>query len=230
MRLADSLILALAWVSCCPMAAAEPDPAPVELTTDTAVPVEAFAAPRSKKLYKPAYPMSEALKLREGWVWLNFMVDTTGNAYAIDVADSAGPDAFEKAAIGAIEKSTFEPARMGNTAIDAGHSLVLRFDMDRRGAERSFVNAYKSLLEAIRQRNQSQAQSILATMNVVSLYEDAYLNFGQHLYYHVWGTKEQQLSALRRAIAHNSSQNYLPDDLNRAATLAAFGIEVELRD
>lgn len=50
---------------------------------------------------------------REGCVQLNFRVDQVGKAYEIDIVASKGDTAFQRAAIDALHRSTFEPGATG---------------------------------------------------------------------------------------------------------------------
>ena len=108
------------------MVAGQTDESPAEVTSEPMsepVPVELYTAPVRKDMKTPRYPRIVQAKGREGWVRLDFMIGTDGKAYEIAVTDSMGDGTFQRAAIGALRISTFEPAHLNGRPVDAGHAM-----------------------------------------------------------------------------------------------------------
>lgn len=201
----------------------------------TTVPLDVFEGPKGIELAQPAYPKSKQRVGAEGWVNVSLMVDPTGNPYEITVSDSTGTEAFERAAVRAIENSTFQPATLNGQPIDAGHHLKVKFELEggQPGARPRFISVYQTLNTAIRDQDREEAEAQLEELSALSihnLYEDAYLNLGRYTYYQRWGTREQQLNALTRAIAHEKKEGYLPSTLFKSALLTSFRLQVALQD
>ena len=72
-----------------------------------------YAPPQWKDKQSPRYPRRQWRQARDGWVQLNFRVDRAGKAYEIAVVASKGDTAFQRAAIDALRRSTFEPGAGG---------------------------------------------------------------------------------------------------------------------
>lgn len=228
MRPIQNLFLMLAAVSAA-QAAPENDPA-----TAAAEPVEleVFQGPLQKDVKPAQYPLSERVKGNEGWVILNFMVSPQGKPYEAFVAGSSGNKAFEQSALKAAEKWTFEPASVGGTPIDAAHAIKVQFFLTEpaKGARPSFVTAYKKLLRAISANDRPAADAELTKLEAENLYEDAFLNLGRYNYYRVWGTLDQQIGALRAAIAGEDTPRYLAKDQFAAALQLLFPLQVSTQD
>ena len=89
--------------------AAKPGPA-----TDSAIlPEAAHTPPQWKDKQSPRYPRRQFRHSKEGWVQLDFSVDQAGKAHEVAVVASKGHKAFQRAAINALLRSTFEPAAPG---------------------------------------------------------------------------------------------------------------------
>ncbi len=133
----------------------------------------------------------------------------------------------------AVERSTFEPASLGGRPIDAGYNLKISFSLEgdgQPGARPGFVRDYRRTVAAIDAGNRAEAEALLEDLAVKNLYEDAYLNLARYEYFARWGTREQRLHALERAVAHEQEQKYLPAEVFRWALLTRFALEVDLQD
>ena len=202
---------------------------------EEAVPLDLYVPPRPKELVTPVYPGIPLRQNREGWVRLEFMVDPQGKAYEISVSRSMGSRLFESAAIRALEKSIFEPARVDGQPADAGHSSQYLFKLEggSKGASASFVRAYKAAMRRISAGEREKADEHLASLESrtkLNLYEDAYLHIAKFSYYQKWGDKHQQLRALDRAVAHEFAEKHLPEELFVRCQRARFMLLVETRD
>ena len=210
------------------------DPA-VATTPETAVALELYTPPHNTSLTKPNYPRSAATQGKEGWVRLNFMVDTEGKAYEIAVTDSIGDPVFQEAAVRALGQSDFEPANFQGQPLDAGHSVTYQFEMEggSMGARVWFVRVYKALMDAINNGDREDADEYLARLgsrDAPNLYEDAYLHVAKSAYYANWGDEGQQLKALNRAADHGFSQQRLPAELFIPLQRARFLLLVQSQD
>src|SRR5690606_20916711 len=71
--------------------------------------LDIFMGPQVSEFNHPNYPTEMARNGAEGWVVVNYMVDTNGNAFEPTIVGSSGARMFEKAAIRAITKTKFKP-------------------------------------------------------------------------------------------------------------------------
>ena len=200
-----------------------------------AFPLDLYMPPRRKEMVAPVYPRLSLQEAREGWVRLEFMVDTQGNAYEISVSRSMGDRLFEAAAIRALKKSTFEPALIDGQPADAGASQQYVFALEggSKGAGAWFVRTYKAAMRVIGEGDREKADKYLASLEErtkLNLYEDAYLHVAKYNYYAKWGDKRQQLLALDRAVAHEFAERNLPEELFANCQRARFMLLVETRD
>lgn len=196
--------------------------------------VEVFRAPRGKDVRTPQYPRIRQEQGREGWVNVSMMIDPAGKPYEVVVSDSSGDPAFDKAAVKAIERSLFIPATLNGQSLDAGYQLKVQFELrgGGAGARPAFSTLYRKLNETVGSGDQTSASAALAeleALDVHSLYEDAHLNLARYLYFLKWGSEEQQLIAITRAIAYEDDQGYLPENLFRSALLTQFQLQVKLQ-
>ena len=195
-----------------------------------------YSGPQRWGLVVPTYPRSALVRGGEGWVQLNFMVDTAGKPYEIVVSDSFGHPDLKGAAIRALERSTFVPAKLGDTPLDAGFHQKYRFELvgGTPSVSRDTQIRYQRMMRLVRQDKKEKADELMArlakTTNERNLYEDAWLNVAIFAYYEKWGTPRQQLRALNRAVAHETHSKYLPPDLFVVAQLTRFRLLVGERD
>jgi TonB family protein len=196
------------------------------------VPIETYQAPKAIETKPASYPPNEIDKGEEGWVIVNMMINREGKPYEATVVDSTGNRAFEKAALAAVEKWSFEPATMNGAPIEAGSTFKLKFRLSNaeKGARPEFSKFYRQLLKAVEAADRERADSRLALMRPHNLYEDAYYGVALYTYYRKWGTEAQQLGALRRAIADEKEPSYLPKDLFESALQAQLSIEISTQD
>lgn len=194
--------------------------------------IDTYVGPRSVRLSEPEYPEALIHRNQEGWVALNFMVDTEGRAYEISVADAVGDEAFQDAAIRALQRSRFEPATLGGEPIEAGANYAYSFALrgGREGARRRFVRRFRALLDAVQSGDRDAADAALAKLEADNLYENAYLEYGRFERHRRWGTVHQQIRALHRAVGREEATRYLPDDVYGDALRHLFALQVERQD
>jgi TonB family protein len=200
--------------------------------------VEIFDAPKMKEMTQPHYPLIESNREREGWVVVNYMVDTTGAVFEPSVVASTGSKNFEEAALKAISESKFEPASLGDKSVEGSGIIRYTFTMekDQAGATRQFGNLYKRLTKALEKSDKEEADEIIAKIEErVSMnhYERAYYDFAQSMYAQQFGTKREQMNYLRSALQYESDYDngdeFLPAELVLLARKQLFALEVENR-
>ena len=180
---------------------------------------------------------------------MNFMVDPKGKPYEIEVTDSVGDDYFRKAALRAVETWRFEPAMLNGEAIDAGHRHRITFELTGLGggARASFIKHHGRLMNAIAAKDQAAADKSISeitgvtvtrdggsvyrfdrytSFGVQNLYEDAFLHLALYGYFRVWGSEQDQLWALRRAIGYEKGAKYLPESSFDQALRSIFVLQV----
>lgn len=87
--------------------------------------------PSFKNMVKPEYPEFARRLGQEGYVLLKVLVDETGRVKKAEVVKSAGR-AFDEAALKAIKKSTFYPAREKGMPIPCYVKIPIRFQLVQR--------------------------------------------------------------------------------------------------
>lgn len=109
--------------------ASEPTAAEPAPTTDSEIRPEAGYTPAQwKDKQSPIYPQRQFTHSREGWVQLDFRVDQAGKAHEVAVVASKGHKSFQRAAINALHRSTFEPAAPGDIS---RHTTRYDFEIER---------------------------------------------------------------------------------------------------
>ena len=195
------------------------------------VELEVFIGRRGKESVQPWYPRMAQQNLREGWVQTHFMVGPDGRPYEIAVTDSMGSTAFHRSAVRALEKSLFEPARLNGTPIDAGYSRKYYFEIQGNlGARRQFLTTHRAIRKAIGADDRERARQLIDDLSARNHYEDALLHVAKFYYLGKWGEPDAQLRALDRAIAHETTAKYLPEEVFIHALLAHFGLLTQMRD
>jgi TonB family protein len=178
------------------------------------------------------YPFTEIVDGREGWVQLSMMIDPNGKPYEAMVVESTGNPAFEKAALKALSKMSFEPARQGDVPVDSSLSFKMVFAIKdlEKGAAPEFVSAFKRLGKAIDAGLRTEADVQLVQLKSHNLYEEAFKNYGRFYYHRKWGSPSEQLEDLQLAIASEKNSKYLPKDAFVMALRAMFSLQVKARD
>lgn len=180
------------------------------------VEVDSFHGPRLlAPLVRPVYPHGRLIAGEESWVQLNFMVDSEGKPYEFVVTDSIGDNAFKGAAIRAVKQWRYRPASYNGENIDAGarQKVIFQIEDQPKAVTRKFARIQNQLREAIAEDDKEKADRYMKMLDrerKLTLYEDAAFNFSKYEYLSKWGTEEEQLKALDRAIANESGDNFLP--------------------
>lgn len=88
-----------------------------------------FAVPKGGYQMKPTYPESARRAGIEGTSLLRFEITEGGMVSKITVEKSAGHEELDRAAIAAVQKWRFEPARRGAQAVAVWVTLPVRFEL-----------------------------------------------------------------------------------------------------
>lgn len=206
-----------------------------EHPSEAKVEIDSFQGPVLLEVVVPEFPPNRSIKGEESWVQVNFMVDPEGKPYEIVVTDSIGHSSFKNAAVRAVKKWKYQPAVYNGEKIDAGarHKIVFQLPDEPRGASDRFVKIQNALREAVSEDDKEKADRYLKMLENdrrLTLYEDAFFNFAKYEYMSKWGNEDQQLDALNRAIAHESSDKYLPADVYMFAMGKRLPLLLKKRD
>ncbi|MBS1785577.1 MAG: energy transducer TonB [Acidobacteria bacterium] len=91
-------------------------------------------APRFDAAYlnnpDPAYPVASRRIGEEGRVILRVLVSALGQAEQVEVRTSSGSSRLDQAALSAVKRWRFEPARQGDSAIQAWVLVPISFHLD----------------------------------------------------------------------------------------------------
>ncbi len=183
------------------------------------VEVDSFHGPRLlAPIVKPIYPYGRLVAGEESWVQLNFMVDSEGKPYEFVVIDSIGDNAFKNAAIRAVKQWRYRPASYNGKNIDAGarQKVIFQIEDQTKAVTRKFARIQNQLREAITEDDKDEADKYMRMLDrerKLTLYEDAAFNFSKYEYLSKWGTEDEQLKALDRAIANETVDNFLPTEV-----------------
>ncbi len=88
-----------------------------------------FAVPKGGYQMKPTYPESARRAGIEGTSLLRFEITEGGMVSKVTVEKSAGHEELDRAAIAAVQKWRFEPARRGVQAVAVWVTLPVRFEL-----------------------------------------------------------------------------------------------------
>jgi Gram-negative bacterial TonB protein C-terminal len=200
------LAVAFAATLAAPAANAQPaggDDPPLALYREPA-----FAQPPKA----PVYPTAAARLGQEGWVELNFMVDTAGKPYEIYASDHVGNEAFVDSAIRALGASELTPASIGSQAVHGSKRMLYRFILDNgpKGARRNFVYRYRQFTKAAADgaaRDElEQSLRDLEQTDVYNNYEYAYMSLARYFYALSYGTPLEQMQHLKKALGESLAQ------------------------
>ncbi len=213
-----------------------PTPAPAQ------APVETYIGPRPKYFHVPSCEGGSRAGNRDacqvldsgigGWADVNFMVDPNGKPFEITITRSTGNKALDDMARKAVEQSAFVPGSLNGKPIESGFEVrykVWNASGSYAGARREFIAAYKSLVKAVDAGDRPTADTAMKQLNVMSLYEDAFLGMATYLYATKWGDDAQQLNGLLRASAEENHTPFLPSDMFKAALQLTIQLQLKMR-
>lgn len=80
----------------------------------------------------PVYPAEAKRQKQQGVVMLRVLVKESGKPEQVEVSESAGVQSLDNAALNAVKKWTFIPAKIGSQVIPAYVIVPIRFNLERR--------------------------------------------------------------------------------------------------
>ena len=175
----------------------------------------------------PEFPMAELVRNREGWVLISYTVLKDGSVFSPTIMDSSGSEAFEKAAIGAVEQWRYVPgAEVVETVLvnfvyersypQVSKKFYFRNDRIHRSIEKGKFDDAVKRLEKMRDKDDLTA------------YELAYSYITEGRVYGEQGDKAGQLQHFRKAMINDGRwlrrEDYLK--LLRASVV----LELQLKD
>jgi len=179
----------------------------------------------------PKYPSSEFRNGRQGWVELNYVVTEEGKVIEPVVEASSGSYAFERAAVNTVKRWRYEPALLNGEPIQQCKTAVrisFAIDGSEMGVSKSFNRKYKKIHQALEEGDVESASSKLEDAfqsEGLTLGELSWLRALQARIAGVRGDKEQQLIAVRRALA--VSEKWIPDELRTGLLTTRVVLEIE---
>ena len=94
---------------------------------------ETLAQPNYLKNPAPRYPLKAKKDEQEGIVLLLAKVNSSGAAGQVSVKSSSGFPLLDEAALKAVERWKFKPAKIGSVAIESQVEIPIRFQLDKKG-------------------------------------------------------------------------------------------------
>ncbi len=83
----------------------------------------------------PDYPWQARQRGQQGVVWLSVEVSAAGECAQASVLRSSGVSALDQAALAAVRRWRFVPARQGQTPVESKVEIPIRFKLSDEGAE-----------------------------------------------------------------------------------------------
>jgi TonB family protein len=182
---------------------------------------EVFTKPR------PEFPGSEASKGSEGWVLVSYRAQRSGLVSDLGVTDSSGSDAFEKAALKAVQDWRYAPGE------EREMNALLNFVYDHRVIQVShrFVIQNASVHELIDNGDLEAAQAMLAEIRShkdFTTFELAYSYLLEGRIAGERGDRAGQLYYFRRAMLNDG--RWLARDNYLVCLRAAVILAIQTRD
>jgi len=147
---------------------------------------------------QPEFPVSELRRGNEGWVIVSYGIDDEGNVVDARVTDSSGRDAFEHAALDAVQGWKYAPGAPSAT------SAQVNFVFERRVAKvsKSFFRKLKHIHESVELGQLDEASAAIRIMRrkgTPSAFENAYLLIAAGRLAGASGDLEGQIEYFRKA-------------------------------
>ena len=209
---------------------------PGQLLADQQFDIKTLDYSRAKPIERahPHYPRSAMRQGSEGWVLLSVVIDENGKPQAPVVLESAGHSSFEKAAVKAVKKFTYEPAVLdGKTIESCDNRYMFTFAIGREpGASRTFISKYKRAMGLIEEGDYQAARKIidkLPSERSFSHYEQAWLSWLTSRYHAAMGNDADEYAALIKGFSFTMSD--VMGETNYLAALARMAqLSIKLGD
>jgi protein TonB len=79
---------------------------------------------------RPDYPASARREGRQGHVLLRILVDVQGRSKSVEINNSSGTEVLDRAAVEAIKRWRFHPARYGDKAVESWLKVPIEFRLE----------------------------------------------------------------------------------------------------
>lgn len=181
---------------------------------------------------EPVYPRPALHENREGWVLVNFDIDTNGRVINATPADSVGGSIFEKAALRSVERRRYRPAQQDGQAVFQGRNsefVVFSISKNARGSSQRFADRYNDILDLMDKDKLDRAE-VLAQ----SVFDQWPLNLYELT--KIWSLRAELAliqndllaadDALRKATAN--SGHWLDDTAYQSLLLAMVHVDLEI--
>ena len=203
------------------------------LKTRSTEEITTFIPPKPHRIFGPTYPLKAKQNGEEGWVIVNFMVDTHGKPYEISVVEYSDKD-FINRTLEAVEKWEFEPALFEGKPIDAAFTqrIGFRFEEDSRSyiTSRQVNSIFGSIVTAINEKDREEASDRLNEFykKKKTLYEESFYWLARYYFAAAWLDTEEQYRVLNRALFKtDSGAYYLPEKGVPRLLLSKLNLEVK---
>jgi len=170
-----------------------------------------YTPPHTTRMLSPGYPDNLRRDGVEGWAQLTMMVDRRGRAHEVDVLDSSGLDALDRAAVDAMATASFAAGSINGTPVDAVHAHLVVFaltDSDR--PSREFIELINAVGDAQMSNDRARADEIYAQIKPRTLTELGLVDTQRQSYYNRWGSPHEELMARKRVTVHASVSTLTP--------------------
>ena len=122
-------------------------------------------SPKIVEAVDPVYPSKRAANGVEGWVVVNFMVDTNGKPYEPVIIDSTGQKDFENASVEALMRSKYQPATLDGDPVDGSVFRRYHFFLaNTDGAGTVFKSRYRNFTEKLGAGELDEAKALLLSL------------------------------------------------------------------
>jgi TonB family protein len=217
----------LASLAACSAAAAQE---PEQLAASAYVPAE----PVQRR--NPIYPSSAITNSKEGWVVLSYVISPSGDVIEPMIEDSSGVEAFERAALRAVEGWKYRPATQDGEPVEQAMTKArMQFQLEGkpRGASAAFVSKYRRIVSLVEAKDFAGAEALITELEFgerANLYEDAWFWWMKYLYLSSAGSADtaEMRRSLQRALGYE--QEYLPPDQHVAAAERLFVLHARALD
>lgn len=159
----------------------------------------------------PKYPTKASLKMQEGWVIINFIIDKHGTVVDPFIERSSGIKDFERSALRAVKKWTYIPATQNGQPIEQ-YQRTVKLDFRIRegaGVSNKFFKSYSSLIESIDSNELDTAKKKLKKLYNKKLWnytESSYYWLADAIYSEAIKDDKRELNSINNALATKSEQ------------------------
>ncbi|MFT5756705.1 MAG: TonB family protein [Alteromonadaceae bacterium] len=175
----------------------------------------------------PKYPINEAKSGRDGWVVMSYVIEPNGSTSNILIEDSSGSRGFEREALKALKKWSYQPAsENGENIQQCKNTVQLDFKMKRKqsGVTKKFYRLYNHFNEALKQNNQEDIANYYPKIKTFKLntHLESYYKFSILAEYEKnKKNKTAQLNYLNKALRFSESYSYFNKLRNDEDVIAA---------